>query len=312
MTSQFKMRAALPGAAVAAAGVLVLAGCSQNGNASPDAASAAGSPSAPATAANGELTIPQDIDEETKKEYLYQNAVAACMRGKGFTYTPRVASVEAEQFPFDGQDYELAKEYRAKYGYGVTYARVVYPNDANAMGSRAYTEKYDTSPDQAYRDSLSPAQQRAYEKAFGEVALVDGKKTQLPGCHTDAMVKAYGPEKSEAERAREADAARAADRAAQQALDGDPQLVSLAQDFASCLRGEGITVTTTQPTSIGDMVKFAVNGQGENVDKMSKETARAKLAQEINVALADLECGKKFRAAYFPKLAKNPFVGVGG
>ncbi|MEV7992612.1 hypothetical protein AB0O67_11980 [Streptomyces sp. NPDC086077] len=306
------MRAALPVAASAATCVLVLTGCSQSGKTSPGSAASAGSASAPTTAANGELAVPQDADEETKKQYLYQNALAACMREKGFTYTPRVESAEAERFPFDGQDYELAKEYRAKYGYGVTYARVVYPNDVNAIGSRAYTEKYETSPDQEYRDSLSPAQQRAYEKAFGELVLVDGKKTELPGCRKDAELRAYGPEKSEAERAREADAARAADRAAQQALDGDPQLVSLAQDFASCLRDEGITVTTTQPTSIGDMVKFAVNGQGENVDKLNKETARAKLAQEINVALADLECGKEFRAAYFPKLAKHPFVGVGG
>ncbi|MFJ4467220.1 hypothetical protein ACIP2X_06805 [Streptomyces sp. NPDC089424] len=304
------MRAALPVAA--ATGVLVLAGCSQGDNTSSPGTSSAGSASAQAPAGNGELTVPQDVDEETKKQYLYQNALAVCMRAKGFTYTPRVEGVEAEAFPFDGQDYELAKEYRGKYGYGATYARVVYPNDANAIGSRAYTEKYESNPDQAYRDSLSPAQQRAYEKAFGELAMVDGKKTELPGCHKDATVRAYGPEKSEAERTREANASRAADRAAQQALDGDSRLVALAQDFASCLRGEGIPVTTTQPTSIGDMVKFAVNGQGQGVDELDIEAARAELAQEINVALADLECGRKFRAAYFPKLAKHPFTGLGG
>ncbi|MFG3660950.1 hypothetical protein [Streptomyces sp. NPDC047706] len=312
MTSLFKLRPALPAVAAAATGVLVLTGCSGSGSTSPQAAASAGSPTAPATAVNGELTIPQDADEETKKAYLYQNALAVCMRAKGFTYTPHVEGDEAKPFPFDGQDYELAKEYRGKYGYGVTYARVVYPNDVNAIGSRAYTEKYETSPDQAYRESLSPAQQRAYEKAFGELAMVDGKKTELPGCRTEAQLKAYGPRKSTAELAREADVAREADRAAQQALDGDPKLVSLAQDFASCLRGEGIAVTTTQPTSIGDMVKFQVNSQGGNVDELDKETARTKLAQEINVALADLECGKAFRAAYFPKLAKHPFTGLGG
>ncbi|MGW1883253.1 hypothetical protein [Streptomyces sp. NPDC001970] len=303
------MRSALPVAAVA--GVLALAGCSQGGNNSvgPEAASSAGGASATAAAKNGVLTIPQDADEETKKQYVYQNALAACMRAKGFTYTPHVEDDEVTQLPIDGQDYDATKEYRGKYGYGVAYAPVVYPNDPNVTGPEV-----EPNPDQAYRDALSPAQRQAYEKELGGAALVNGKKTELPGCYKDARVKAYGPEKSKAELERESAAAAEKDRAAQQALDGDPQLVSLAQEFASCLRSEGIAVTTTQPTSIGDMVKFQVNNPAlaDGWDRGDKETARAKLAQEINIALKDLECGKEFRAAYFPKLAKNPFVGVGG
>ncbi|MET8325106.1 hypothetical protein [Streptomyces sp. NPDC005181] len=217
---------------------------------------------------------------------------------------------EVKPLPIDGQDYDLSKEYRGKYGFGVTYAPVVYPNDANVLGTDANTN--DSHPNATYRDTLSPAQQRAYDKAMGEWRVEDGKKLESPGCRKDAELKAYGPEKPKAELAREQDAAKTKDRAAQQALDGDAQLVSLAQDFASCLRSEGIAVTTTQPTSIGDMVKFQVNSQGDNVDRGDKETARAKLTQEISTALKDLECGKEFRAAYFPKLAKNPFVGVGG
>ncbi|WP_432043565.1 hypothetical protein [Streptomyces cadmiisoli] len=233
------------------------------------------------------------------------------MRAKGFTYTPRVEGSEAAQLPIDGQDYDLAKEFRGKYGYGATHAKVVYPDDANAHGSRAYKEKYETSPDRAYLDPLSPAQKRAYDAEFG-LALVDGKKTTLPGCHKDAYEKAYGPEKSRAEHERESAANEEKHRQAQQALDGDPTLVSLAQEFASCLRDEGIAVTATQPTAIGDMVKFQMNSRGGDVDTVDTETARAKLAQEIGIALKDLECGKKFRAAYFPKLAKNPLNGVTG
>ncbi|MFD5568011.1 hypothetical protein [Streptomyces cadmiisoli] len=303
------MRSALPVAAVA--GVLALAGCSSQADknsAGPEAASSAGA-SATTAGKDGLLTVPQDASEETKKEYVYKNAIAACMRAKGFTYTPRVESAETTRLPIDGQDYAATKEYRGKYGFGVAYAPAVYPNDPNVTG-----EQDDTNPDQAYLDSLSPAQKQAYEKAMGEWRVEDGKKLESPGCRKKADLKAYGPEKSQAELRREADEARAEDRAAQQALDGDPQLVSLAQDFASCLRDEGITVTTTQPTSIGDMVKFQVNNPvaSGDWDTGDKETARAKLAQEIGIALKDLECGKKFRAAYFPKLAKNPFTGVAG
>ncbi|WP_432041975.1 hypothetical protein [Streptomyces cadmiisoli] len=322
MTPIPRPRVALPVAAVTAAGALALAGCSEGGKDSsePDSAStgstasSADGASSPAVAENGVLTIPQDVDEETKKEYLLQNAIAACMRAKGFTYTPHVvATTDETTIPVDGESYDLAKKFRAKYGYGFTYARVVYPNDANVPGSEANTEQHATEhPDQAYLDALSPAQRQAYDKARGGMAqAVNGKKRMSPGCLTDAFSKVHGSGKSESEIERERAASEAKDLEARQALDGDPQLVSLAQDFASCLRGEGIVVTTTQPTAIGDRVKFQVNEQADDVDEVDEETARARLAQEINTALKDLECGKKFRAAYFPKLAENPFFGNG-
>lgn len=61
----------------------------------------------------------------------------------------------------------------------------------------------------------------------------------LPGCVKDGIEKGYGPEKSQAELDREHAADEERDRAAKQALNGDPTLVSLAQRFASCLRGPG-------------------------------------------------------------------------
>ncbi|MEU6705419.1 hypothetical protein [Streptomyces wuyuanensis] len=305
------MRGALPVAA--AAGVLLLAGCSPSDTQSPGAASSAGGSPAPSAAPNGLLTVPHDADEETKKQYLYQNAIAECMRAKGFSYTPHVEDADdGPPLPIDGQDYKLSKEYRGKYGYGFSYARVVYPDDPNVIGSETSTDE--EHPNAAYRETLTPAQLRAYDKALGEWRVQDGQKLESPGCRKAADVKAYGPEKPKAERDREEEAAKAADRAAQQAVDGDPRLVSLAQDYASCLRAEGIAVTTTQPTSISDMVKFQVNSHvpADGWENLDKETARTELAQEIGTALKDLECGKKFRAAYFPKLAENPFVGAGG
>ncbi|MGW3247922.1 hypothetical protein [Streptomyces sp. NPDC001070] len=303
--------------ATAVAGVLVLAGCSQgDGGSAAPADSGDRAPSSQAgSPAKGELAIPEDADEGTRQEYVWQNAMAACMRAKGFTYTPHVSgSGTTERNPVDGRDYALAKKYREKFGFGF-FAGAVYPDDPNVWGSKAYEARESANPDAAYLNALSPAQRKAYDKAMGTAKqLANGKKVQLPGCVKDAHTKAYGPDKSQAEIDRESAANEERDRSAKQALNGDPQLISLAQQFASCLRDEGIAVTTTQPTAIGDMVKFATAEQtpSSGVQNMDRDDAAAKLTQEIAVALKDLECGKEFRAAYFPKLAKHPFSGLTG
>ncbi|WP_345483190.1 hypothetical protein, partial [Actinopolymorpha pittospori] len=118
----------------------------------------------------------------------------------------------------------------------------------------------------------------------------------------------YGPEKSAAELEQESTERKAKDQASAQALNDDPQLATLAKSYASCLRREGITVSTTQPTRIGDAVKFdlATNLPPDGVTKVSRRTAQSMLDKEIHVALTDLECGKEFRAAYFPKLKEHP------
>jgi hypothetical protein len=42
---------------------------------------------------------------------------------------------------------------------------------------------------------------------------------------------------------------------------------------------------------------------------MTKEAALPLLTKEIDVSLKDLECGKQFRAAYFPKEKAHPYTG---
>ncbi|MDX2703401.1 hypothetical protein PV350_11085 [Streptomyces sp. PA03-6a] len=303
-------------AAVVLALALALAGCTQDdGGTAASAGSSSDGHTPPSRAAvNGELAIPEGADEGTRQQYVSQNTIAACMRKKGFTYTPHVSGVETAAIPVDGQDYELAKKYRDKYGFGF-FAAAVYPDDPGVPGSKAHEAREMINPDEAYLDALSPAQRKAYDTAMGTAKqLASGKKVMLPGCVKEGIEKAYGPEKSQAELDREHAANEERDRAAKQALNGDPRLISLAQRFASCLRDEGIAVTTTQPTAIGDMVKFATAQQTpqDGVQKMDQDTARAKLTQEITIARKDLECGKEFRAAYFPKLAKHPLYGITG
>jgi hypothetical protein len=298
--------------AVAVAGVLALTGCSQGGD-SPSASASGSGTSSSSTSAKGLLTIPGDADEDTRRQYVNQNAMATCMRAKGFTYTPHVSQDGAGDAinDVDGQDYAAAKKFRSKYGFGL-YAGAVYRNDPNVWGSEAFMNK-DTNPDSAYLKALTPAQKKSYDTALGGRTAIKGRKT-LTGCLKEASDKAYGPEKSQAEIEKQSaeDGERA--RAAKQALNGDPELVKLAQQFAICLTNDGINVTTTQPTEMGDMVKFQVGNQipPNGILSLSKSEATAKLTHEIDLAKKDLECGKDFRAAYFAKYAKHPFESVTG
>jgi hypothetical protein len=308
--------------AVAVAGVLALTGCSQGGDGpSASASSSSGTSSSSgsgtsssAASAKGELTIPEDANDETRKQYVEQNALAACMRAKGFTYTPHVSQdgVGDALNDVDGQDYEAAKKFRNKYGFGI-YAGAVYRDDPNVWGSEAYNKK-DTNPDAAYVNALTSAQKKAYDAALGGRTGNGKGKLVLTGCAKEASEKAYGPEKSQAENQKKAAEDKERALAAQQALNGDPELVALAQKFASCLTKEGINVTTTQPTAIGDMVKFQVSSQmpANGVLSLGKSEAITKLTQEIGLAKKDLACGKAFRAAYFPKHDKYPFEDVTG
>ncbi|WP_294013367.1 hypothetical protein [Streptomyces sp.] len=241
--------------------------------------------------------------------------MATCMRAKGFTYTPHVSQDGAGDAinDVDGKDYAAAKKFRSKYGFGL-YAGAVYRNDPNVWGSEAYMNK-DTNPDSAYLKALTPTQKKAYDTAFGAKGPTDAhNKLGLTGCLKEAYDKAYGPEKSQAEIEKQAAEDKERALAAKQALNGNPELVRLAQQFASCLTKDGINVTTTQPTEMGDMVKFQVGSQlpPNGILSLSKSEATAKLTHEIDLAKKDLECGKDFRAAYFAKYAKHPFESVTG
>jgi hypothetical protein len=306
-----------------AAGMLpLLAACAGSGGSgdsgvktgAADSASTAGSGSKTTTTADGatQLTIPDGTDDETKKRYIYENALAACMKKQGFTYTPHAAEQSGTAFADgDGKDYAAAKTYRQKYGFGY-YSRAVYPDDSNVVGRKLQAAAAAADNDET---GLTAAQKKAYATALSgpAAAKVNGVE-KLGGCELNAQTAAYGPALSAAEQKKQNEAKAEKNRQAGQALNGDAALVQLAQSYAGCLRDQGITVSTTQPTGLPDMVRFQVGSQiGEHgISGLSKETALPKLAKEIDLALKDLECGKAFRAAYFPKFDANPYYSDAG
>ncbi|AVH54813.1 MULTISPECIES: hypothetical protein [Streptomyces] len=270
---------------------------------------------------SGQLDVPADAGADLKKQYLLENAIAACMKKQGFIYTPVAPEDPEASWATNGADYKLTKKYREKYGFGV-YAGIVYPNDPRALGSGAAQENSADAANGNYVAALTSEQRAAYDKAMG----VPGREAKAggkwpDGCLRSAQEEVYGSASAQEQGAQ----AKAQDQANAQALNGDPELVALAQSYASCLRDHGISVTTTQPTGIGDMVKFQasssappgsslgdVNADGTPAKTMSKDEALPLLTKDIGQAIKDLECGREFRAAYFPKFFKAPTSGSGG
>ncbi|MDX2546344.1 hypothetical protein ACOT81_36220 [Streptomyces sp. WI04-05B] len=310
-------------ATVLAIGLLpLLAACGGS-----DDGSGAGAGSAAGNAANGsttndsttnadgavQLTIPDGVDDYTKKLYITENVLAACMKKQGFTYTPHVGTPPSDDgfAGIDGLDYAVAKKSRAKYGFG-NYAATVYPDDPNAPGSNAGGKqggKVVTAPDNDEK-GLTPAQQEAYSTALYGPPAATKAEEKTAGCELEASEAVNGPALSAAEEKQAWEAKQEANRANGLELNGDTQLVQLAQEFAACLRAQGIPVSTTQPTGMADMVRLGQQTP-ENIRSMTKEEALPLLTKEIDISLKDLECGKKFRAAYFPKEKAHPYWGEG-
>ncbi|MFD0638220.1 hypothetical protein ACFQ9X_48385 [Catenulispora yoronensis] len=287
-----------------------------SGKSASGSAPTSGATTTNAAASDGTIAVPSGIDADTKKSYDLENTIAICMRGKGFAYTAWFPKPSSSNSPIDDDaDYDASKAVLAKYGFGA-YAQWVYPNDPNVPGHY----EMQVSPNSAVRDALDAAQQRLWDKTLvGDIAVAKqtGSKFTPDSCTGQAFAKVYPNQPDEAQASSEGKAAAA--RAAQdrQNLNGDPALVALAQTYANCLRGKGITVSSTQVTEIRNAVRFQYVSQAAQRAQaagghLDVATATPLLTTEIRDSLADLDCGRAFRAAYLPKLKQAPDAeGVG-
>lgn len=328
-------RRAFFGTAVAAA-VLLTAGCSSDSGKASDSANSQGGSQQNAATSGGTaggttggttgkpqggdapLTPPPGASEAEKQEYELANAMAECMKKAGFTYVAYVAPPAAPQFQdaFE-RNYEAARTFREKYGFGA-FAPAAYPDDPNVNMPTTSGD-----PNAAAFNALPADRKPAYNIAlFGNADRSKMPGGKLGGCSGEAQAKVYGTQdqiKAKSEAASEQA------RIAKQNLNGDAQLVQLAQAYGTCLRGKGYPVGTTSVTEIRTALRFEWFGKAAQLtpappegrpdateQKMDPAVARPQLTQEIKAALADIDCGKDFRAAYFPKLDKAPGAeGVG-
>ncbi|NUR63437.1 MAG: hypothetical protein HOV87_32975 [Catenulispora sp.] len=276
--------------------------------------SATGTPVAAGNSGDGTLAVPAGADAATKKQYAAENLIAICMRSKGFAYQAWMPAV-VNSPSSDEADYDTARAVRSKYGFGA-YAQFVYPNDPNVPGHVDMPR----DPNTAVRGALDAAQQKLWDVTLqGDAAAaktINGK-VDPNSCTGQARAKIYPDQPDEAAASSIAKADKERSSQHRQNLNGDPALVALAQSYASCLRGKGITVSSTQVTEIRNAVRFQYFSEAARRAQsvgghLDVATATPLLTAEIQTSLADLDCGRDFRAAYLPKLKQWPDAeGVG-
>ncbi|AXG79189.1 hypothetical protein [Streptomyces paludis] len=287
------------------------AGGEVSGDTSAGAKAGSGSGSGSGTDAGGG-TADEKTQQRVKDNDAYEKLLAACMKKAGFEHTPNLGDIYAvstAMAAISGADYELAKKYREKYGFGGSNATTVYPNDGELKSAGQKQ-----TPNQAYHESLTESQQDAYmiARAGKDYATNNGRPK---GCEGSARTEVYG---SDADIDAKDKAGAEADKANALKLNGDAELVKLAQSYASCLTAAGLEPANTQPTEIGEEIRLTGGAAGAGAsggaagavvpvgEEKSVDEAKVLLTKEIEIALKDLECGKEFRAAYFPKFQQNP------
>ncbi|GII86405.1 hypothetical protein Ssi03_43950 [Sphaerisporangium siamense] len=233
---------------------------------------------------------------------------ADCMRRHGFRYVPTVGTRAnpirrdaAEARARDMGEYPALRRFRQKYGFGV-FALYAYPRE---FGNPMAPVEEPLEPNVTIRLALSPTQLHAYQDAddacYAEaVKTVTGKKVTSRYDHltqADARIK----ELVAAE------------------LDTDPRLTRLGARMAACLRRAGHAVPSATPSALVDRGPAVFLAEERRLGRRMQEPddrvpetafyappllpqdARPYLAREIAAALADLECGRDFYAAYEPR-----------
>ncbi|MCS5721855.1 hypothetical protein N1028_15910 [Herbiconiux sp. CPCC 203407] len=140
------------GVAIPLVVVALLAGCAGE----PGAAPSSSSPPSPLEPYYSALYGSGSEEEQAAQNAAIQDAVAACMKEEGFSYTPDPSLGSAS---FSTEDMEIpwgSEEFATTYGYGVS---------TGAFDEMSGSGEYE-DPNQDYIDSLSPGEQAAYGTAL--------------------------------------------------------------------------------------------------------------------------------------------------
>ncbi|GII92075.1 hypothetical protein [Sinosporangium siamense] len=229
-------------------------------------------------------------------------ARAECMKQAGYKYIPESPLPrpdEARLKRLNG-DHAALQAYRAKYGFGV-WATQVYPKDPAVNGPDV------ESPNNAIVLALPEKEHKAYKAANDK-------------CFSQAVKSVVGKRvASQEDYYRQFNAA--LKRLTARELDSDRNLVKLAADFGTCLKGRDYEVASAKPGALAERGREAFMQDRTDVAKerglkpparakgrkvhlvpaMKPEEAKPYLDKEIAAALDDLTCGKDFYAAYSPR-----------
>ena len=274
-----------------------------------------------------------------EQERARQEAIAACMRAEGFEYTP----TDPSQYSFfedeDGPSWG-SKEWVEKFGYGVTTMAFsqseVGPDligyDDSQFGNGAFDPEDD--PNFAYTQSLSEAEQEAYEEAlYGDQPEFDPETMtdeeinavfenhEFTGCQNEGQLEGdFGKQQAfYQEFGDEMDAM-------YEAMESDPRVLEAEAKIEACVIDKGAEYVSEQDSyefyeDALEPMRSRLYGQfddaaisGPDVESMSEEeleefynnlpqpelTAEDKVVlaelqqEEITSAVASFECGGGF------------------
>lgn len=207
---------------------------------------------------------------------VHEESVAACMAEQGFEYVPMVmvpGSFEASDEPLRG-----SREFAETYGYGIWHGPEIEPGQ--------FTYMLDDSANQAYRASLSPEAQAAYD-----VALM-GQRTNLG----DGTVSYDGTGCTEGPALRDSPEAEYLRGVRQEVSDylqslwdgADPRLAEVDAAWASCMRDAGYD--DDSPHAAEQRVIDEVTAAYGSGSALTTAQTDERAADERRLALADQDC----------------------
>ncbi|MGN9843103.1 hypothetical protein ACTMTI_33770 [Nonomuraea sp. H19] len=259
-----------------------------------------------------ESAKPSPSAAAVSKRQQYEAAKADCMKQKGFKYVAYVQPKppdNEESRKRAGGDYQAMRKFREKYGFGI-FAVHVYPKE---MGNPTVKpDDPEADPNWKITSELSEAQMQAYRKAMDTCSATAAE--QVLGLKLKSQMDLYTQH------------GLAVTRAVKNVVNGDPKLVELAADMATCLKGKGHAVSDTTPDAMSDRGQKMFRDQEDKLGReqrddvpdvappvkegelpmtyaptLTPEQAKPYLDKEIKAALDDLDCGKDFYPVFMPK-----------
>ena len=257
-----------------------------------------------ADAAKEELSLEEEVglDEDgiRLKQATAENLIRDCMKTHGFEYVPQDPA--AQEAALLGA--QLSKEdFEKQYGYGITTLYEQRRQQAVA------------GPNKAYRDSLSEADQKAYDKAlYGDDptatffdALDSGDFGRLGGCLKQATEEVFGGADTLETLSAKLDEL-------DEEMRADARMVKAVKDWSACMREAGFDGLEEQEevdavlkekleAIVGSASDEAAAGDAE--PEYDKAALAALQKEEVAMVTADIDCEEEHVADVEEEVTKE-------
>jgi hypothetical protein len=248
----------------------------------------------------------QPSEEELAKQRKVEDATAACMKTAGFDYVAVPPEQNAKSKFTDAFNLPPDK-FAQQYGYGISTI------DWSKAGDD------DTNPNTKIRSALSPAAQKAYDKALngpnatgnGAVVIQGPSKNgqQDLGCRGKAVEQVYGKGQDRAADFKKFDSLFKDIQALQKRIDADQRVVDATSSWSDCMADSGHsgfkkvdeprTQVQTKLDALTGNTPPAKGGPSKTItgppsfDKVDAAKLSDLRKFEIDLAVADQKCKAK-------------------